>query len=423
MKIPKRFRKNKEKEEPIPIYERFNQRERLAILLLLRRIAIIVPEVISSVLVFYIKGPVLKDWNLIYHIFVRLIRKLGSLHGDYPRIQDEQRQSKWKIQASPKKCTILPGSFKRYDSVIQFLSKKCPGEWPPMATDTLTLVNGEWIIADGADTDHVVLFLHGGAYWTGDIMMYQGLGHLISKESNSKYFGVRYRLAPQHPYPCALIDAVSAYLYLLESYPPAKIVIMGDSAGGGLSIATIMVLRDMQLPLPAGGFCLSPWVDLTLSCDSMQTNKHTDFLNDLNIHDKRLINRIHYYTADEYLKEDYISPFWSTDFGGLPPLLLQAGGAERLLDEIVSISVAAAKHNKSITLEVYESHVHVFHMTFPFQKGAQIALTRAGEWIKSVTNRTSELSEISQRIELSFLGVEKKTSLLWKTPSVKQLFG
>ncbi|KAJ2992874.1 hypothetical protein HDV02_002775 [Globomyces sp. JEL0801] len=362
--------KNKEKEEPIPIYERFNQRERLAILLLLRRIAIIVPE----------------------------IRKLGSLHGDYPRIQDEQRQSKWKIQASPKKCTILPGSFKRYDSVIQFLSKKCPGEWPPMATDTLTLVNGEWIIADGADTDHVVLFLHGGAYWTGDIMI----------------------LAPQHPYPCALIDAVSAYLYLLESYPPAKIVIMGDSAGGGLSIATIMVLRDMQLPLPAGGFCLSPWVDLTLSCDSMQTNKHTDFLNDLNIHDKRLINRIHYYTADEYLKEDYISPFWSTDFGGLPPLLLQAGGAERLLDEIVSISVAAAKHNKSITLE---SHVHVFHMTFPFQKGAQIALTRAGEWIKSVTNRTSELSEISQRIELSFLGIEKKTSLLWKTPSVKQLFG
>jgi acetyl esterase/lipase len=163
-----------------------------------------------------------------------------------------------------------------------------------------------------------------------------------------------YRLAPQNPYPCALIDVVSGYLHLLKTYPSSKIILAGDSAGGGLVLATLFVLRDMVEELPAGAVCLSPWVDLSHSFPSFHENNIYDYLPKMK--DSRKGTRFQYYTSNENLMHSYVSPIWSDNFNDLPPFLIQVGGIEQLYDEVIELAkkLSSAPFNPpSVVLDVY----------------------------------------------------------------------
>jgi acetyl esterase/lipase len=150
-----------------------------------------------------------------------------------------------------------------------------------------------------------------------------------------------------------LIDAISAYKYLLKSYKPENIVIMGNSAGGGLAVATFLCLRDMGLSMPRGGYLQSPWLDLTHSLPNCRDPDSADYLSTKILGLDPGHNRMHYYVADEDLKMQYVSPYWCDDLDGLPPMLIQCGTAERLHDEILGFSLKC-KNKTGIHLEQYD---------------------------------------------------------------------
>jgi acetyl esterase/lipase len=250
--------------------------------------------------------------------------------------------------------------------------------------------------------------LHGGAYCLGSAGMYRNIHDSMSRYTKARVFGLNYRLAPQYPFPCGLIDSVSGYLELRKRYPEASITLMGDSAGGGLVLATLLCLRDMKakgwdIDMPKGAFCLSPWIDLTHSFPSFQLGDSNDYL-PLGIVDSRLGDRKHYYTTNENLKNPYVSPLFAESFEGIPPVLLTVGSFEKLYDEVVELS------NKlpSRQLEIYKSHVHVFQV-FPMADAAELSLKRAAKFL----DKCFQEKEIeSLKIEYDFHGIKVSSESL-----------
>ena len=205
-------------------------------------------------------------------------------------------------------------------------------------------------------------------------------------KSGIKVFTVNYRLAPTNPFPCAVIDALSAYLYLVKTcgYHPSKIVVMGDSAAGGLSLAMTLALRDWSMPLPACLYLQSPWVDLShkVGAGSLEKNRLFDYVKEQPLDPRRGSDqeRLHYYAANDMLQEPYVSPYFG-NLEGLPPMLIQVGGKERLYDEIVLFAKKSAAANIRIVLEEYSGYMHVFQMFPQIAPAALIALDRAAEYV------------------------------------------
>ncbi|KAI8900621.1 Alpha/Beta hydrolase protein [Globomyces pollinis-pini] len=377
--------------------------------LVLKRWVILLPRIVLAILSHLIFGPKIQDWDLLYQITVISAICWDQFGGS--NIQQKQQAAHIALLPTPSKCKIVKSKFKRDQKVIDYLSQ-LPSDHAPHAKNADERVYGEWIQSDTltvADEDHVIYYLHGGGYYTGSIEVYKTLLYHLSKTSNSKVFAIQYRLAPQNPYPCGLIDAVSGYLYLLEQgYSPNNIVISGDSAGGGLAISLCLVLRDMKLVQPAALYLICPWVDLTSSFPSFQTNAPYDIIKP-HPKDQRIPNRLQYYTKDECLKESYVSPIWSKDLTNLIPMFIQTGTVERLHDEIIEFSKKVAKFNNSITLETYQSHVHDFLLMAELNDGAYQACIRAGEFIKRATLRSNPIGKDSIRVSLSFTGNEIKS--------------
>ncbi|KAJ3373015.1 hypothetical protein HDU91_001448 [Kappamyces sp. JEL0680] len=324
------------------------------------------PAVVGSAASWIVNGPTHQKWSLPYHLTVNTIREcFANLQElDHPNVFGFQFRTSLPA-LMPLDGQVRKDSYMVNEAVVDHIKQTAPGdEWPKEADDIYHIVHGEWVWAPGhATSDTVVYLLHGGAYIVGSAPMYRQFTYNYSRDADARVFATNYRLAPQNPYPCALIDAVSGYLYLLETCEAKNICLIGDSAGGGLLLATLLVLRDMGKPLPAGGICLSPWVDLTHSCPSFLGNGHLDYLPPLK--DSRLGDRLHYYASNDSLTLPYVSPFWARDLGGLPPILIQVGerwvpranGSEKLHDEIVEFAeMAASTPNNApvITLEVYE---------------------------------------------------------------------
>ncbi|THH02316.1 hypothetical protein EW026_g516 [Hermanssonia centrifuga] len=196
---------------------------------------------------------------------------------------------------------------------------------------------------------------------------------------------VDYRLAPETRFPGPLHDAVSAYFRLIDDLhiPPENIILAGDSAGGGLSLALMMYLRDNRYPLPGAGILMSPWVDLTMSCDSWDSNARYDVVPMPEPGDH--LNPIACYLGEhmeKYLTHPYASPLFG-DLRGLPPLLIQGGDAEVLRDEITLLAHKASLAGVEVRHELYEDAVHVFQ-TFPFLDQSQMAFMSAREFVCSV---------------------------------------
>ena len=243
------------------------------------------------------------------------------------------------------------------------------------------VARAEWLRPSGAERDAVVLYLHGGGYVLGSPRSHRHLAAAIASAAGARALLLDYRLAPEHPFPAAVDDAVAAYRWLVQGgIGPGKIVIAGDSAGGGLTVAALLALRDARVPTPAGAVCLSPWVDLTGTAGSYQRNADSD-----PIVRPALIQEM----ANAYLRGlDPRTPLASPLFGdlrGLPPLLIQVGAGEVLVDDATTLADRAKAAGLDATLEVWDHMVHVWHWFLPMLDEAQAAVDRIGTFVRART--------------------------------------
>jgi acetyl esterase/lipase len=236
----------------------------------------------------------------------------------------------------------------------------------------------EWIVAPGAGDDRAVLYLHGGGYCIGSITTHRQLAGDISRAAGARVLLIDYRLAPEHPFPAAVEDATRAYDYMLASgVKPAQSAVAGDSAGGGLTVATLLALRDARTPLPAAGVCLSPWLDLTMSGASIQSKAAIDPM----VQGEDLQRMATAYLGAADAKQPLASPLFA-DLRGLPPLLVHVGTAEVLLDDATRFAERARAADVNVTLEEWDDMIHVWHAFAFILPEARQALERVGAFLR-----------------------------------------
>jgi acetyl esterase/lipase len=249
---------------------------------------------------------------------------------------------------------------------------------PPDVTVTAAALGGvptAEVTVDGIEPRHVVLYFHGGVYVMGDAFLAAGLASQVGRRTQAKVISVDYRLAPEHPYPAAVDDALAAYEALLDNgTAPTDIAFAGESAGGGLAIATLVNARDHGLPLPAAGFVMSPYADLTLAGATIDSRGQVDPL----LSREALEARVPDYTAGQDAALGLISPIFA-DLSGLPPLIIQAGTHEVLLDDAIRLAQQAVAADVEVTLDITPGVPHVFQAYGPLLDEAGAALDRAGQ--------------------------------------------
>jgi len=238
-------------------------------------------------------------------------------------------------------------------------------------------VPAAWIVPSGLETERVILYAHGGSYNSGSITSHIPLTGNIALATKARLLAIDYRLAPEHPFPGAIEDALSAYRWLLaEGIPPRHIAVAGDSAGGGLVLALLLALRDEGLPLPACAAGLSSWTDLTCSGDSWKANAKSDFM-------LKLIPTLK--SAEIYLREaDPRTPLASPLFGdltNLPPILLQVGSDEIILSDSVLFAEKARSAGVDVTLNVWKDMQHEWHYAASWLPEGRQAIARIGEFV------------------------------------------
>jgi epsilon-lactone hydrolase len=235
------------------------------------------------------------------------------------------------------------------------------------------------VTVDGIEPLHVVVYFHGGVYVMGDAALAAGLASQIGRRTRAKVISVDYRLAPEHPYPAAVDDALAVYEALLQSgAAPSDVVFAGESAGAGLALATLVNARDHGLPLPAAAFAMSPYADLTLTGATMETKREADPL----LSREALQARVPDYTAGQDAALGLISPIFA-ELSGLPPLIIQGGTHEVLLDDAIRLARQAAIADVEVTLDITPGVPHVFQAYYPILDEAAAALDRAGQFLSA----------------------------------------
>jgi len=235
----------------------------------------------------------------------------------------------------------------------------------------------EWVTSPGVAEDRVVLYLHGGAYVAGSPTSHRELAARIGRAAGARALVADYRLAPEHPHPAAVVDALAVYRWLLmsEGLPAGSLAVAGDSAGGGLTIAALVALRDDAVELPTAAAVLSPWVDLEGTGASARSRADEDPVLD----GARLAEMAACYANGLDLRTPLISPLYA-DLAGLPPLLIQVGTAEVLLDDATRLAAAAREAGVDVTLEVAEEMVHVWQVLSSVPEAGE-ATTRIGAFL------------------------------------------
>lgn len=242
-------------------------------------------------------------------------------------------------------------------------------------------VAAEWITAPGASAERVILYLHGGGYVVGSINTHRELASRLSRACTARVLVISYRLAPEHPHPAAVDDAAAAYQWLLSiGTKPPGIVVGGESAGGGLTVATLVKLRDAGVPLPGAAFCLSPWVDLEGIGESMATKAAVDPM----VQADGLRKMAAAYLAGQHPRTPLAAPLYA-NLSGLPPLLIQVGTAETLLDDSTRLAERARKARVDVTLEPWEDMIHGWHIFASMLPEARQAIERIGAFVAEHT--------------------------------------
>jgi acetyl esterase/lipase len=238
---------------------------------------------------------------------------------------------------------------------------------------------GLWVRPAGAKDGRVLLYLHGGGYAMGSPTTHRSLAAHIAVACAMPVLLVDYRLAPEQPFPAALQDVTAAYRWLLErGHSPRQVAIGGDSAGGGLALATATALRDAADPLPAAIVCLSPWCDLALSGDSVTTRAGADPL----LSRETCLAWAAWYAGPHDPASPFISPL-NADLRGLPPLLIQVGDREILLSDSIRLAERATRAGVQATLEVWDGLWHVWHFFAGLVPEAQKATDRIGAFVQA----------------------------------------
>ncbi|HVA68246.1 MAG TPA: alpha/beta hydrolase [Candidatus Binataceae bacterium] len=238
-------------------------------------------------------------------------------------------------------------------------------------------VKAEWVAAPGADAGRAILYLHGGGYVIGSINTHRAMAGRISRAAKARVLLIDYRLAPEHPFPAAVEDSVAAYRYLLaQGIRPGRLAIAGDSAGGGLTIAALVAIKEAKLPMPAAGVGLSPWVDLEGIGASMTSKAKADPM----VQKDGLLKMAAAYLNGKDPRSPLAAPLYA-DLSGLPPLLIQVGTAETLLDDSTRLAERARKSGVNVTLEPWEDMVHVWQVFAPMLDEGQQAIDKIGAFV------------------------------------------
>lgn len=255
--------------------------------------------------------------------------------------------------------------------------------WPVADDVKLTAVDvngmpGEWSIVPGSDPSRVLMFFHGGGYCSGSIASHRRLVTEAGRAAGARTLAIAYRLAPEHPFPAAYDDALTAWRFLQDhNIPAAHIAIGGDSAGAGLTVALSTRLRDAHEELPGCAWLISPWTDLTMSGSALSSKEAVDPL----IH-KEYLNEL----ADAYLpagmdrKDPRVSPLYA-DLKGFPPTIIQVGSAETLLDDATRFAAVASAVDVRVTLEIWPHMIHAWPLWNAHLESGRRALASAGAFI------------------------------------------
>ena len=219
-------------------------------------------------------------------------------------------------------------------------------------------IHAEWITTPNINKNNVLLYFHGGAYIGGSIRNSREFCSRISRSTGVSVLNVDYRLAPEYPFPSALEDSINTYKWLLKTgFLPENIIFGGDSAGGGLVIATMVKLNETKIKLPTAAFCLSPWVDLALKGETMESKKDIDPF----VTKEVLEMAVSCYLKDVDTLNPLASPLYA-NLEGLPPLFIQVGTSELLFDDSIRLAQQAKNVGNDVQLKIWEDMIHVFSL-------------------------------------------------------------
>ena len=239
-------------------------------------------------------------------------------------------------------------------------------------------VKAEWVTAPGSAADRAILYLHGGGYAIGSINTHRSLAASLSQSAKSRVLVIDYRLAPENPHPAAVEDAVASYRWLLkQGLSPKRLSIAGDSAGGGLTVATLVALRDGKDPLPACAVCLSPWVDLEGTGESMTKLAKVDPM----VQKDGLLQLAGLYLAGKDARTPLAAPLYA-NLSGLPPMLIQVGTCETLLDDASRLAERARKAGVDVTYDPWEGMIHVWQLFAPMLDEGKQAIEKIGAFVQ-----------------------------------------
>lgn len=239
-------------------------------------------------------------------------------------------------------------------------------------------IKAEWLIPSGADPDKIILYAHGGGYVSGSCNSHRGFVSKFANQIGVTCLLYEYRLAPEHPFPAALEDSVKVYQLLLSSgYKPENILVAGESAGGGLSLALLLALKERNINLPVAAVAISPWTDLTCSSDSYKTKNKVSLapLNSWNVFSK-------YYSGDNRADHPLISPLFG-DLVGLPPLFINSGVDDELFEDGEKFYLNAKAGGVDVTFRKGDGMVHCYPLFAPMFKEATEAIDEIVDFIKT----------------------------------------
>ncbi|MFM0605616.1 alpha/beta hydrolase [Paraburkholderia sediminicola] len=297
----------------------------------------------------------------------------------------------WYLRRQFRPQTLKPGinvEKARALTAKRAWSPRVPGGWQlrEMVGPDDQPLHGEWIervdSTQAVDASPTVLYCHGGGYYFCSPRTHRSLVYGLATRANAPIFSLDYRLAPEHRFPAALDDATAAYRRLVaDGTPPESIVIAGDSAGGGLALATLVALRDAGDPLPAGCLLFSPWTDLAAAGATIRTNDGFDPM----FSGPAIALAAKVYLGDTSATHPYASPVYA-DLHGLPPLFIMAGSTEVLLDDSQRVADKARAAGVDCELEVWKKMPHVWPLFSPFIPEANRALDCAAAFVRRVTS-------------------------------------
>jgi monoterpene epsilon-lactone hydrolase len=284
--------------------------------------------------------------------------------------------------------SYCPYKYQRYyfNTIAPYLTPKVPGvEYKSLEVSGIPAA---WLIPDDVNNDQVLLYFHGGGYVIGCIKSHHKMVSRIAAAAQCSALIIDYHLAPEDSFPAAIEDALTAYRWLLsQGYDPERMIIAGDSAGGGLTVATLISLRDSSDPLPAAAILLSPWADLGVTGESVKTVGWRDPL--LSARELRKWAAMYLGAID--CKDPLASPIYA-DLKGLPPLYIQVGSCEILLDDARRLAERAEEDGVPVELDIWEGMFHGWHALSPLVPESNAAIEKLGRFYQD--NVTAEATDM-----------------------------